>query len=345
MMAFCEAWLEQHPEDTIQFWVSERAKGWSGDRRIEFKYLPHFYFKRFHPASYLKLLALVGKAFGWLRQERPDGLVGAGGIHTFALILASWFKKVPIIIHEQNCHLGLANRAALPFVTRVAVSFQSTLKHVPHKKGVWTSNLLRRSLRQAHRKASVQSPMNVLVIGGSQGAEFLNRLVINAVRKMSRDERNLFSWIHLTGAQEYDAMKSDWHTLECRSEVHPFFEAMEKLYTKSDVVVGRAGAGTLFEIAHFALPSILIPYPFAKAHQMDNALAFKEKEACLVFEQSEMTAELLKNTLLLLQKDQNLRDHLGAQVATLSKSDALEMFVHEVENMTKKSSHDVCCAH
>jgi UDP-N-acetylglucosamine--N-acetylmuramyl-(pentapeptide) pyrophosphoryl-undecaprenol N-acetylglucosamine transferase len=121
------------------------------------------------------------------------------------------------------------------------------------------------------------SKLNVLVVGGSQGAKGLNRCVIGAFSILSREERGEFAVTHITGEKDREEVTEQYRSLGLENDVHPFYRNMFELFQKTDLAVTRAGANTLFELVFYGIPAFVIPFPYAGGHQKLNAAAFADK--------------------------------------------------------------------
>jgi len=147
--------------------------------------------------------------------------------------------------------------------------------------------------------SSTPRPFTILVVGGSQGAQGLNAIVTEAIAALSDEERSKIAVIHIAGKRDQVKVSESYERLILSSEVYSFYGAMDKLFEKADLAITRAGANTLFELAAFGVPSLVIPYPHAGGHQRYNAQSFAEKKG-LIFHDEDPAAqswlvECLKN--------------------------------------------------
>lgn len=228
----------------------------------------------------LGLPRLVREAAGVLGEFRPDVVFGVGGYASFPTVMAAALTGVPRVIHEQNTIPGLANRWLGRLATAVAVSFETSARSFRHRRVAVTGNPVRASIRPGDRAAARQrlglSPeaFTVLIFGGSQGAHRLNAALLEALPELMA-ERDRLQFAHATGEKDLAEVRDGYARHRLRAVVAPFFEDMASAYQAADFAVGRAGAGTLFELAAVGLPALLVPYPFAaNDHQRANALAW-----------------------------------------------------------------------
>jgi UDP-N-acetylglucosamine--N-acetylmuramyl-(pentapeptide) pyrophosphoryl-undecaprenol N-acetylglucosamine transferase len=174
----------------------------------------------------------------------------------------------------------------------VAESFEGT-RFAQKPKKLYTVGLpLRSFIADAaanERGGSTPRPFSILVVGGSQGAQGLNGIVMEAIELLSDEERSKIAVTHITGKRDHSVVLERYEGLALSCEVHPFYSAMDELFRRTDLAVTRAGANTLFELAAFGVPAFVIPYPHAGGHQKYNAQSFAEKGG-LVFHDEDPAA-------------------------------------------------------
>ena len=234
---------------------------------------------------------------------KPDIAVGFGGYASVAVVLASAIKGIPIIIHEQNVVPGFANKVCAVFARRVAVSFKETLGAFP-KKGVLVGNLIREDLFSLDRAAAFKSlglkegRKTILVFGGSAGSRSINKAVLRCLGPL-KDLSNNLQFVHQTGhPDETAALKERYQEYGFHALVRDYFPEMSLCYSACDLVVARAGAGAVSELAATRNPAILIPYAHAAGnHQMKNAETLAGIGAAKVLEESENIHVQLSNLI------------------------------------------------
>lgn len=231
---------------------------------------------------------------GYLQARRAilnfnaDAVVGLGGYASALPVLAGWGVEVPSMLMEQNVIPGRTSRALAKFADEIGVQFSEAAKFFPNPKLVkHVGNPLRKKVLDAAKIATARSTETaatpaeptVLVVGGSQGARALNDIAIKAWPKIRQIIPGV-RMILLSGREDEQRCVEAFAAAGGRGQVLGFTESMEDLYAQADVVLGRAGATTLAEVAAFALPSILVPYPFAADnHQVENAKVFVARGA------------------------------------------------------------------
>jgi len=213
------------------------------------------------------------------RETRPAIIAGFGGYLSFPVILFAFLKRIPYVLHEQNSVAGVVTRLFARKARNLFLSFNETEKLF---SGVVTGNPLRKVfLKSPGKKKQPKAKINsILLLGGSQGATDINNLFI-AMRK-DRD----FDSYRLTiscGDHDYNRLKDFAHKDD---RIYTFINTMEDILFQSDLVIARAGSGTIFEILWARKPSVLIPYPFAADdHQRKNALAMARAGCSELFDQ------------------------------------------------------------
>ncbi len=244
---------------------------------------------------------------GYLQARRAilnfkaDAVVGLGGYASALPVLASWGVEVPCMLLEQNVIPGYVTRRMAGFANEIGVQFEETAAHLPRSRNVkHIGNPLRKKVvdaaipaAQRNTEAVVPADPTVLVVGGSQGAKALNDIAIRAWPKLKQIIPGV-RMILLSGAEDEQRCVQAFAAVNGRGQVLGFTEAMEGLYAQASVVLARAGATTLAEVAAFALPSILVPYPFATDnHQTENAKIFATRGAGWMMPQQNIETDRL----------------------------------------------------
>ncbi len=239
------------------------------------------------------------RVFFLILAIKPDVVIGFGGIGSVAAIISAKLLNIPSLIHEQNVVPGLANRLLGRFSSKVAISFQKSHVYFKHRKVVFTGNPLRCDLQRLDRaKARSLLDLNkekftILVLGGSQGAVFINDCFIRALKGLTEEKRSRVQVIHCCGNRDFIKVKKKYEDIKVQARVFAFCSLMNSAYSAADLVIGRSGAGTLNEICFFGKASILIPYPYAQAHQSANAEFMREASAAFLLRQYDLTCDQL----------------------------------------------------
>lgn len=249
------------------------------------------------------LVSSVWQALALMRRIRPSCVLGMGGYVTGPGGLAAWLLRRPLIIHEQNAVAGLSNRLLAPLATLVLEAFPGTF--VSAKKVMYTGNPVRADIAAlgatAREHFDGNRRLRLLVLGGSLGAAALNETVPE-VAGQPQMKSHLEVW-HQTGKGKTDAALAQYKKADMAPDANlrvvPFIEDMAQAYKWADVVVCRAGAGTVFELAAAGMPSVLIPYPHAvDDHQTGNAHWLVDNGAAVLLPQGELNLQNLTDILM-----------------------------------------------
>jgi len=266
----------------------------------------------------LRIARAVLAAWRIVRRVRPRGALALGGFASGPGGIAAWLARVPLVVHEQNSIPGATNRTLSHFAQKLLCGFPGTLP-----QGEWVGNPVRTEISAvappAQRWASRAGALRLLVLGGSQGARALNARVPQALAKLSaRPEVR-----HQCGAKFAEAARDAYANAGVVASVEPFIDDMAAAYAWADLVVCRAGALTLAELAAAGAGSVLVPFPFAvDDHQTANARAWVEAGAALLLPESEASAERLASLLGELLGDRTRLLTMAQAARTLAKPDA-----------------------
>ena len=256
--------------------------------------------------SVAAMIIAIGKAIRSLGRSRPAAVIGFGGYGAFPTVLSAVFLGYPALIHEQNVVPGRANALLAKFVHKVAISFQKSSTYFNPKKIVLTGCPCHFPQKHLDRVALLEKfqleegKTTILVFGGSQGSQRINEAFMESSKALK--ERIDFQVIHISGAQGYRKLQDRYNQLGIPFALFEFLDKMEEAYYIADLVISRAGAATVSEIAHFRLPAILIPYPYAQGHQKENATLLCEIGAAELIEEKDVsTPKLIEATLKMLK--------------------------------------------
>lgn len=260
--------------------------------------------------SIMQLPAALVEAGRMLKRFSPHLVFGVGGYVTGPVLLAARLRGIPVCIHEQNSVPGLANRVLSRIADRIFLSIPCRYRF-PESKTIMTGNPVRKEIiaAGATKRRENEEEKNILILGGSQGAHRVNMLVTEAARKIVRESTGRINFIHQTGRADVDEVRSRYSAVGAKAEVGDFFRNMDQVYDRADLVISRAGATTLAELAVMGLPALLIPYPYAADnHQQSNAQYFVDGGAALMYTEEELSGELLAGEVMkVLQSAETLR--------------------------------------
>lgn len=271
----------------------------------------------------------------WLQAERPTAVVGLGGFASAPVVLAAHRLGVPSVLLEQNSIPGKSTRFLSRWANVVCLAYPQSVAHFSCRVHTrLTGNPLREEIAVlAGEDRFETSPPTLLVLGGSQGAQPLNAAL---VAMFQAQPQLLPGWhiVHQTGAAQSKCVQQSYQSLSLSSEVAPFFHDMQLRYPAATIVVSRAGATTLAELACVGLPAILVPYPqSADNHQMHNAEAYAEAGAAITCVQEatpELTAAKLAQQLQALAQAPSRRADMSEAMHCLAQPNATAQVVDAV---------------
>jgi len=252
---------------------------------------------------------------------RPDVVLGMGGYVAFPGGMMASLLARPLAVHEQNAVAGLANRVLAGVAGKSMVAFPDALKNAE-----WTGNPVRADITAiagpAERYAGRTGPLRLLVVGGSLGAQALNEAVPKALALISEGVRP--SVVHQAGEKNLAALKSSYQSSGVRGELAAFIEDMAKRYTEADLVICRAGAMTVAELAAAGMASVLVPFPHAvDDHQTANARFLADKGAAILLPQEKLNPQSLANLIRALDREALLA--MAKKARSLGKPDAAKV--------------------
>jgi UDP-N-acetylglucosamine--N-acetylmuramyl-(pentapeptide) pyrophosphoryl-undecaprenol N-acetylglucosamine transferase len=256
-----------------------------------------------------------------VKAFRPDAVIGVGGYASGPVVLMARLAGLPTAICEQNSIPGLTNKILGRVVRAVFVSFDGTRRFFAAKKTTLSGNPVRRDLARrlgdAAPAAAPDGAVHVLVSGGSLGAVAVNELAADALIALARDVP--LAIVHQTGDKGLEATRQRYAAAGVAADCRAFITDMASAYQGADLILGRAGATTVAELAITGKPAVFIPYPFAADnHQEVNARAMADAGAALMFRQAELTAAKLADALRPLLTDPARRAAMGAQMKALA---------------------------
>jgi UDP-N-acetylglucosamine--N-acetylmuramyl-(pentapeptide) pyrophosphoryl-undecaprenol N-acetylglucosamine transferase len=328
-IALAEEFTTRHPGNAVLFVGSRRglearvvpASGFALEtisaRGLKGKSLGHF----------LAGLFLLPWAFveSWriLSRFRPDVVVGVGGYASGPVVATAWLRRIPTAVQEQNALPGFTNRVLGHLVQAVFISFEEARAAFPTGKTHLVGNPVRRKLLDNYlRSKTAHDRFEVLVLGGSLGAHGLNTRVVEALASL-QDLKDAIDFVHQSGKADADAVRAAYAQGGFRAEVVDFIEDMSAAYARASLVVCRAGATTVAELAVCKKASVLVPFPAATDdHQAVNARALVSAGAAVMFRESEVTGQELASTIRALYRDPDRLSRMGREAGSLGRPEA-----------------------
>lgn len=335
LLAVKEAWTERDPS-LKAIWVGTP----SGPERavvealgIPFISLPVFRFPRYFSREWvlapIHAVRAFARAFMILVNERPDLIATAGGYTGVPLAFFAWCFRIPVWVHQQDATVLLANRLVTPFASLITVAWPDLVSKFPKRKTEWIGNPVRRQMGGGGTVYAfdVTRP-TVLILGGGGGSLWLNTTMEKIGATLAK-EANV---VHVTGigkmTYELQMLGETYHVVELLPE------GLYDLISKADLVVSRAGMGTLSEIASQARAAIFIPLP--DTPQEANAKHVSDTQSGIVLSQRTTTPKELLHTISSLLKDANLRKTYGERIHHLFPTDVAEKIAERLMHLIKK---------
>jgi len=314
----------------------ELVANFSAPKKIDFLTLTSGKLRRYFSWSnffdIFKIFAAFFQALIIIKRIKPDLVVSAGSFVSVPLIFAAALRRIPILIHQQDVRPGLANKLMAPLARVVTVTFEKSLiDYGPKAVLVGNPVKLPEELGDA---AALKVKYNlapdlplVLAVGGGTGSSALNELILQSIEELS----NFCNLIHLSGFGKASSIKTKFKNYYCLEFVSN--EELMKLMQAAEIVISRAGLGTLSDLAALKKPAIIIPLP--ASHQEENAALFKNAGAALVLEQRLLTSDKLREVLSNLLSDQELKASLSRNIGRIMKPGAAENIAGIIWEMLK----------
>jgi UDP-N-acetylglucosamine--N-acetylmuramyl-(pentapeptide) pyrophosphoryl-undecaprenol N-acetylglucosamine transferase len=271
-----------------------------------------------------------------LYRMRPGVVVGIGGYVSGPVMLEAALSGIPTLLYEPNAVPGFTNRVLAPFVRLAAVGFEQSLS-VYGSKGRLTGHPVRQEFYEVQPKTH-KPPHTILVVGGSQGARALNRGLIESLSLFrSHGAAKSLSFIHQTGEADYNAVRAAYGKQGAGSEVCAFIDDIAEAFSRADLIICRAGAATVAELAAAGKASILVPYPSATdQHQLHNARALERAGATCVIEQKDLTPNQLVDCVMSLLGNPDKLGRMEQGARSLASPHAAARIADLVEELCRK---------
>jgi UDP-N-acetylglucosamine--N-acetylmuramyl-(pentapeptide) pyrophosphoryl-undecaprenol N-acetylglucosamine transferase len=287
----------------------------------------------------LRLPRALWQARRIVRTFRPDAVIGVGGYASGPVVLAARLAGIPTAICEQNSIPGLTNKWLGKIVRTVFLSFTDSQRFFRAKKVVLSGNPVRREMVRKLLAASTRDAsdprVHVLVVGGSQGAVAVNDLASRALIALAAAIP--LTIVHQTGDKDLGTTAERYREGNIDADCRAFIKDMAGEYERADLIIGRAGATTVAELAIAGKPAVLIPFPFAADnHQEVNAREMAARGAALMLRQAELTADLLADALRPLLTDPARRASMAAAMKSLAKPEAAATIVAWCESQRQE---------
>ena len=297
------------------------------------------------PLAAIRGLALLPLSFAdaWriVSRRRPEVVIGVGGYASGPVVLLAALRRIPTLVAEQNAVPGMTNRLLGRVVSAAAVTFESTVSFFG-RRGFVAGNPVRpefftRRLEEGRHEDAAARRAKVLIFGGSQGAHAINVAMVEAAPRLAA--AGGVDITHQTGERDVDMVRNGYRAAGLAARVEPFLYAMDREMKSADIVVSRAGATTIAELAAVGRAAILVPLPTAADdHQKKNADVFVGAGAAEMIEQKDLNGAAIADRLLSLAGDAKRREDMSAAARQLARPDAAARIVDRVLELTARSS-------
>lgn len=287
-----------------------------------------------------KLLKSSSMARCIVKDFQPEIAIGVGGYASGPLLRAAAKYGVPTLIQEQNSYAGITNKLLSKKVKSICVAYDKMERFFPREKIVFTGNPVRENLIQSIDKKEALKHFNldesrkvILIVGGSLGARSVNQSVLNNIKEIAASEVQV---VWQTGAIYYERIVEELEDTKPQNlQILKFITEMDLAYAAADLVISRAGAGTISELCLVGKSAILVPSPnVAEDHQTKNAMALVEKDAALMVKDSEINGKLFSLAFEVVN-DEKRCNTLSEEIKKLAKPNATLTIVDEAEKLLR----------
>lgn len=269
-------------------------------------------------------------------KKRPKCVVGFGGYASFPASMAAILLGTDLVLHEQNAVMSRTNRFLSKYSSLLAQSFKNVKFTPAHIKTVLTGMPVRASIvkvgEQKYKERTADEVFQLLILGGSQGAKIFGDVVPQAIALMDKKDQKKFKILQQCRKDDVETVKGAYQNCAAEVVVSNFFNNMDEIYARTDMMISRAGASSVSEVAVVGLPSILVPLPTAADdHQSYNALTLGEAKASTVLKQKDFTPQLVKDILLKALGDTKSMKKMSDNAKKVGIKDAAQRFADAIE--------------
>ncbi|MBS0272066.1 MAG: undecaprenyldiphospho-muramoylpentapeptide beta-N-acetylglucosaminyltransferase [Proteobacteria bacterium] len=283
----------------------------------------------------IKLMTGIGVALYHLRRIKPHAVIGFGGYPSFPTMMAAITLRLPTIIHQADAYFGRTNRFLAPYVTRIATSFPH-VENIPstcQKKVSYTGLPVRPDIiSEPYASSEESSPFHILVTGGSQGAKIFSEIIPQAVHQLDLTLQKRLRVTQQCRFEFLDLTKALYDRTKARVELSPFLDGMGERYKKAQLVISRAGASSVLEVALVGRPAILVPYPYATDdHQFYNAQQAAVVKGSWMIREKDFTSKGLATYLSELMTSPWKLTEAAVNIRSIAVADASLRLAHLVK--------------
>ena len=289
-----------------------------------------------------KLIQSLIKANQIIKDFKPDIVIGTGGFASGPTLFMANRRNIPTLIQEQNSYPGVTNKLLAKKAQKICVAYSGLEKYFPKEKIIMTGNPVRQDLLNISKKREEAisffgldpDKITLIVLGGSLGARVINQTVEKYMDFiLSHDVQIIWQSgkLYIEEYKKYNKVKG--------VQIHAFIKKMDLLYAAADIIISRAGAGSISELCIVGKPVIFIPSPnVAEDHQTKNAMSVVAKDAAIMIKESELNT--FKDSFIGLMNDKAERDYLAKNIKSMALPDATEQIVDEIEKILKNKNKE-----
>lgn len=287
-----------------------------------------------------KLMSGYKQSRALIQKLQPLVVAGFGGYPTVPPLLAASRMDVPCLVHDANAVLGRANKLLSPRVHKTALGFGS-VQGADENTAIVTGNPVRPAVIEASKKAypsrGENDPFHLLVFGGSQGAAFFGEAIPEAIKLLPEAQRKNMRIVQQARPEDEEAVRQAYVDMGIEAEVKPFFDHMARHIANAHLVISRAGASTVSELAVIGRPAFLVPYPHALDHdQANNAATVAAEGGAVIFQQSALRPQLLADELSRVISDPKKLALAAKSAKKTGKPDAAKVLADMLEALATK---------
>lgn len=329
----------------VTFITDERGQIYLKNNDVNFKTINNTQIKTTSPVdllkSFINLFKGLSQSYKILKKEKIDLVVGFGGYSSFTVLLICIFLKIPYCIHEQNSIMGRTNRLVQKKAKKIFFGLPPANKP-DNPKHIVIGNPIREKFKKfyhsPYKLPKKDIPFNILIIGGSQGAQLFSSLIPIVLKNLPKDLQKKLNIVQQCRKESLKLSESLYLSSDISVKLCSFFDNIEEEISKAHLVICRSGASTITEVSYVGRPAIFIPLPTAMDnHQYFNALNYSEKEAGWIVEQKKLTVDLLKDKITNLLTEPKTLENAAKQAYQLSQKTVTDDFCNEILNCTTSS--------
>ncbi len=293
-------------------------------------------------SSAARIPASLKDSFAILRDIKPDLAFGVGGYSSGPLMMSAVLMGIPTMIHEQNTVPGLTNKILGRFVDTIALTYHESMSSFPKEKVFLSGNPVREEILKGDKARGYETfsldreLFTIFVFGGSSGARHINKAVTESLKHLE-EYREDIQFLHQTGEADLVPVREMYHSMGFKGTVISFAHEMADAYAIADLVISRAGATTLAELAACGKPAILVPYPYAAGkHQESNARKFVDIGAAQMILDEDLSGKRLSESINGLLGNPDVIRKMERTIRSLGGKDPAKIIIEHMTGLLKR---------